>query len=88
MVCFFRSRSIHQVIRGDDVASVASRFPRTILIRMDAKWLPVVNFAGLAYYVAWLGAAGHAFAEAFGLFSVTLTNPQFIIKPQRRRNFL
>jgi hypothetical protein len=55
---------------------------------MDAKWLPVVNFAGLAYYVAWLGAAGHAFAEAFGLFSVTLTNPQFIIKPQRRRNFL
>ena len=52
------------MIRGDDVASVASRFPRNTLISMDAKWLPVVNFAGLAYYVAWLDAAGPEVSEA------------------------
>jgi hypothetical protein len=38
----------------------------------------------------WLGwtRPGLRFLRLYGLFSVTLTNPQFISKPQRRRNFI
>jgi hypothetical protein len=40
----------------------------TTLVSTDARWLPVVNFAGLAYYVAWFGVAGPEVSEALWAF--------------------
>jgi len=55
---------------------------------MGAKWLTVVNFVGLSYYVAWIDAPARDFTRLSRLPAVALNIPLFIFTLQRRRKLI